>query len=148
MKNSAKFIKGCLMQPRLLLWTFLLSMLLVGCFVGMTGLGVAVASTQSLARQDHASGYKSASSKPKKGKQESPGMQGDPGNLGNPELQGNQTNPGLQVKPGDPKLQGGHGSTKDPAVALNNSSVVAPGDPGARPGLPPTGSDPGDNPLP
>ena len=154
MMHHTKFLKRCLAQPRLLLRTFLLGMLLTGCFAVMAGFGASMASAQSLNGQAHGSG--SHRDKPtNKG-------QGTPGTTGSPDAAGT---PGAT---GSPDAQGTHtpatnnnttGSGTNAAGSNNSSGAVpvggavpgvagVPGGGASRPGLPFTGSDPGNNPLP
>src|SRR5947207_2670282 len=68
MMHHTKFLKRCLAQPRLLLRTFLLGMLLTGCFAVMAGLGASMASAQSLTGQKDGSHSGSKSTNGKHGK--------------------------------------------------------------------------------
>src|SRR5689334_15300375 len=99
MMHHTKFIKRCLAQPRLLRRTFLLGMLLTGCFAVMADLGVAMASAQSLARQDSVP-HKHSSAKHKDDDREDPGSKEDSGAKGDPDAKGD---PGSK---GDPRAKG------------------------------------------
>jgi len=166
MMHHTNFLKRCLAQPRLLLRTFLLGMLLTGCFAVMAGFGASMASAQSLNEQAHGSSHRDSRSKPKDQGQGNPATTGSPDAAGNPATTGSPDAAGNPATTGNPDAKGtrvpvtnnnttGSGTN---AAGSNNSSGAVPvggvvpgvvGVPGVgRPGLPFTGSDPGNNPLP
>ena len=174
MMHHTKFIKRCFAQPRLLLRTFLLGMLLTGCFAVMADLGVAMASAQSLARQD-STPHKHLSPKHKNDDREdprsegNPDVKGDPGHKGKVKPVSNNNNTGsANNATGSNNTSGapggggvpvggggvGGGGVGGGAPGGGGPGGGGPGGPGGggpgggRPGLPPTGSDPGNNPLP
>lgn len=190
--HRTKIIKKCLAQPRLLLRTFLLGMLLTGCFAVMADLGVAMASAQSLAKhnsspkhhakhrdkgQDDQSLDGDSDKKGDKGTEEGSDKKGDKGNEEGSDKKGDN---GLRGEPGSkgkavPVNNNQNSGTANNATGSNGTSGApgvggvpvgavpvgggagrgagTGGGPGGGPGsggpgLPPTGSDPGNNPLP
>src|SRR5436189_5320602 len=86
MMHHTKFFKRWLAQPRLLLRTVLLGMLLTGCFAAMAGLGASMASAQSSPGQNR------PHTRPNQGNQD----QGNPRGQESPTA---QTSPTAQASP-------------------------------------------------
>ncbi len=132
MMHHTNFLKKCLAQPRLLLRTFILGMLLTGCFAVMADLGSSIASAQSLTGQGkpHQSHAKSS----KNEGQQTPVATGTPAATGTPVPTENNRTTGV--------VNNVTGSTHSSGVIPVGSMPVG------GPGLPSTGSDPENNPLP
>lgn len=160
--HHVKIFKRCLAQPRLLLRTFLLGMLLTGCFGVMAGLGVSMASAQSLTGQGKS--HHKSHSQPKNDKQKNSNAKDAPvvGGKDVPTGKGADTTGKGTGKGADTTGKGAVpvGSNQNTGAVNNaagsNNTAVAPAV-GAVPGaagrgggvgLPFTGSDPGNNPLP
>jgi len=145
MMHHTKILKRCLTQPRLLLRTFLLGMLLTGCFAVMAGIGVSMASAQSLTGQDKPH-HKQTHGKPKKHEEATPEATVTPAPTGKVAPVNNNQNTGAANN-----AAGSNNTAGAPGVGgvpVGGVPVAPGGVGGGRPGLPFTGSDPGNNPLP
>lgn len=173
--HHTNFLKRCLTQPRLFLRTFLLGMLLTGCFAVMANFGASMASAQSLAEQNRPHGQSNRDNHERRNSRN----QGDDTDQGNPKNQGDDKGQASPTSEASPTSQGKNvpaesnknnttGSLTNATGSTNSSSsypvggapvvgavpvggVPAGGVPNGGvggPGLPFAGSDPGNNPLP
>ena len=187
MMHHTKFLKRCLTQPRLLLQTFLLGMLVTGCFAVMAGFGTSMVSAQSLNVQKTPHPHRHHHYQKHKGGDdegtENPGAKDDDkGNHGPGGAPDGKGTGGTPVVPSVvPAMQHNTTGTDTNAAGSKNASGAVPGfgavpvggipvggvpsgvpsgapsgapsgvpsgGSAGRPGLPYTGSDPGNNPLP